>query len=229
MDWARAIETNHAALTRIVAELIAMLALMAGGPAERLAFPAYRAVLRVLRPAESAVRRLIIVAARDLVMEPSAAAARSEPKRLARSAKGSARISFQLFDPRKGFARVRSSPASKAVPRIRVIGFDPRIPMSRVSLQPVITPVREPDGTVSAKRLRRRLAAIRAALEDLPRQAKRLARWRARRERMAFVRFRSPLRPGRPPGYRSRPRHDVDHVLIECHALAFQVVRGDTS
>ncbi len=113
MDWARAIETNQAALTRIVAELIAMLGLMAGGTADRLAFPLYRAVLRVLRPAESAVRRLIIVAARDLVMEPSAAAARPAPKRLARSAKGGARLRFSCS------IRARVSPGCAVAPPAR--------------------------------------------------------------------------------------------------------------
>jgi hypothetical protein len=94
---------------------------------------------------------------------------------------------------------------------------------------PVMTLAPEPDGAVSARRVLCRLSAIKAALEDLPGQAKRLARWRARREQMAFTRFQSPLRPGRPPGFRSRPRHEVDHALAECHRLAYAVTRGDTS
>jgi hypothetical protein len=138
-------------------------------------------------------------------------------------------MSFQLFDPRRNFSRVRRSPASKFGPRIRVIGFDPRIPMLHASPPPAITAVREPDGTVSVLRLQRRLAAIKAALDDLPGQAKRLARWKARRDRLPYARFKSPLRPGRPPGHRSRPRHEVDHVLRECHVLAWSVTRGDTS
>jgi hypothetical protein len=66
MDWVRAIEINHSALSRIVAALVAMLELAGKNAAERLPMPLYRAVVRVLRPAESAVRRLIIIAARGL-------------------------------------------------------------------------------------------------------------------------------------------------------------------
>jgi hypothetical protein len=228
MDWDRVIEINRQALSRIVTELFATLRLVSGG---RLAQPAYRALLRVLRPAESAVRRLIVIAARDLVVELPAGspAARPLPKGPVRPARPATRMSFQLFDPRRNFSRVRRNPASKLVPRIRVIGYDPRIPMLHALPPPVIPPVLEQDGIVSVLRLQRRLAAIKAALEDLPGQAKRLARWKARRELLAYARFKSPLRPGRPPGFRSRPKHDVDHVLKECHSLAWSVTRGDTS
>ena len=61
MDWARAIERNQTALTRIVAALMAMVEMSAFG-AMRLPQTAYFAVLRILRPAESAVRRLIFIA-----------------------------------------------------------------------------------------------------------------------------------------------------------------------
>jgi hypothetical protein len=60
MDWARAVEINRVALSRIVAELLAMVGLMSTVKMERL-----------LRPAESALRRLIVIAARGLVVQPS--------------------------------------------------------------------------------------------------------------------------------------------------------------
>jgi hypothetical protein len=60
MDWARAITINRTALTRIVAMLITMVA----GYETLVPKPIYHAVLRVLYPAESAVRRLIVMAAR---------------------------------------------------------------------------------------------------------------------------------------------------------------------
>ena len=66
MDWARAIELNHPKLVRIVAELVAMVELTVNGVVSNLI---YRAVLRVLHPAESAVRRLIVIAARGLKVE----------------------------------------------------------------------------------------------------------------------------------------------------------------
>jgi hypothetical protein len=85
------------------------------------------------------------------------------------------------------------------------------------------------DGMVSAERLGRRLAAIKMALENLPRQVKRLARWQARRDRMASPKFRSPLRPGPPPGHRKEPKDEVDAVLRECHRLARDALNENTS
>jgi len=86
MDWARAIEINQAALTRIVAALIAMVGLTAQGALARLPRPLYRAALRVLRPAESAVRRLIVIAARGIVVKPRAVRPMPEGLKLARVA-----------------------------------------------------------------------------------------------------------------------------------------------
>jgi hypothetical protein len=60
----------------------------------------------------------------------------------------------------------------------------------------------------------------------------RFARWQARRERIKLTRpaaFTSPLRIGRPPGHRKKPVDEVDFVLNECHALARDVLRDDTS
>ena len=66
MDWNAAIEKNREALKRILAALVAMAGLAGGG--STLPRHLHRAVLRLLRPAESAVRRLVIVAARGLVV-----------------------------------------------------------------------------------------------------------------------------------------------------------------
>jgi hypothetical protein len=82
---------------------------------------------------------------------------------------------------------------------------------------------------VGAERLTRRLQALKLALDDLPRQARRLARWRVRRENAKAPKFTSPLRPGRPPGYRRKPVHEVDEVLAECHGLACYAMEPDTS
>ena len=85
------------------------------------------------------------------------------------------------------------------------------------------------DGLASAQGLTRRLEALKSALEDLPRQAKRLARWQQRRKAAPDHKFLSPLRPGRPPGYRRKPIHEVDEVLIECDDLAWEAMKPDTS
>src|SRR4029453_3479596 len=101
MGWAEAIESNRQPLLRIVAALIAMIGLGEGSTVERLSWPLFRAVLRVLRPAESAVRRLIVVAAHGIVVKLSPA--RPAPAGLQISGKGGGSVSFKLFDPRKRF------------------------------------------------------------------------------------------------------------------------------
>ncbi len=223
MDWNRAIAINQAALTRIVAALIAMVGLPNGGA---LPYPLYRAVARVLRPAESAVRRLIVIAARGLTV--NLLPPRSMPQGLALAGKGGGRHSFQLFDARQRFGRdLPRSAAAKAEPRIRFHDAGPLVPLFQP--RPVESPVPTPDGAVDALRLGRRLAAIRMALENLPRQAKRLARWRARRARMQGPSIRQPLRPGPPPGHRKEPKDEVDWVLKECHGLARDALNEDTS
>jgi hypothetical protein len=107
MDWNAAVEKNSEALKRILAMLVAMAGLgnrqsvlgsgqsgsapAADGPTDcllptaycRLTLPRHlhRAVLRLLRPAEAAVRRLIIVAARGLVVPlPPARPRKAKPK-----------------------------------------------------------------------------------------------------------------------------------------------------
>src|SRR4051794_38372769 len=98
MDWAYAIERHRHPLLGIVATLYAMIGLTDDGGVERLSWPIYRAVLAVLRPAESAVRRLIVVAARGLKVKPYVP--RPAPTGLAISGKGKGRLCFRLFDPR---------------------------------------------------------------------------------------------------------------------------------
>ena len=39
----------------------------------------------------------------------------------------------------------------------------------------------------------------------------------------------SPLRSGPPPGHRSKPADQIDWVLKECHALARDALKEDTS
>jgi hypothetical protein len=230
MDWAKAIAINQAALIRIVAALIAMAGLGGDGVRLRLERPTYRAVLRVLRPAEAAVRRLIVIAAKGLKAKlPSP---RPFPAGLALAGTRGGRRSFQLFDARERFGGVlRTRASAKAEPRIVVFDSRPLVPMfqRRPVAIAVPEPKPEPDGTVEALRLSRRLAAIKLALADLPRQARRLARWQAKRDRMAGAKSTSPLRRGRPPGHRKEPRDEIDWVLRECHALARDALAADTS
>ena len=72
MDWAFAIERHRVPLLGHVMGLFVMIGLTEGGTVERVPKPVYRYVLGILRTAESAVRRLIFVAARNIVVEPPA-------------------------------------------------------------------------------------------------------------------------------------------------------------
>jgi hypothetical protein len=47
--------------------------------------------------------------------------------------------------------------------------------------------------------------------------------------RQAQAKSTSALRPGRPPGHRKKETHDIDAVLKECHTLARDVEREDSS
>ncbi len=205
-----------------------MLGIAGSDMAARIPQPLHSAVLRVLRPAESAMRRLIVIAARGLVVKP--APSRPMPAGpITGKGGGNSRPSFQLFDPRKNFAAPHRRVFARIAPRIHFFGNDPRVAALWAEPQPVADPPPPPDGLVNAARLSRRLQALKLALEDLPRQARRLARWRVRREKTPSLKFKSPMRPGRPPGYRRKPDHEVDEVLIECHGLACDAMRPNTS
>jgi hypothetical protein len=246
MNWDFAIERYRGPLLSRILTLCAEIGLTEGAVVERISKPLYRKVLGVLRAAESAVRRLIYVAARDIVVEP-------KPKRPVRAErknsgeikdKGKAdgedkpkvkrkrRWLFRLFDPPKRENRAYGRPPRKkqAEPRIHFFGYDPRIPeFLRGQSQPAPpAPVIEEratvdDGTVSAANLCRRLFAIVDALQDIPLQAMRLALWRARPPEERRPPRESPIRFGRPPGFRQRPKHEVDEILKECHWLARNV------
>ncbi len=230
MDWARVIERNSEALKGIIESLFVMLGLVGDRLAARIPQPLHRAVLRVLRPAESAVRRLVVIAARGLVVKVAPSRPMLAGPIMGRGG-GSRRPSFPLFDPRKSFAELRRHGRGPAriVPRIHFFGNDPRVAALWPTPRPVETPALPPDGLVNAARLTRRLQALKFALDDLPRQARRLARWRLKQENVPGPEFRSPLRPGYPPGHRKRQIHEVDEVLANCHWLAWEALKPDTS
>ena len=223
-DWARAIERNSVALNRIIAALFAMLGLVDTASVARISPSLHRAVLRVLWPAESAVRRLVVIAARGLVVKlvPS----RPMPKGTIIGKGGNSRPSFKLFDQRKSFAELRQHRVkyTRNPPRIHVFPYD-----TLLSAPPAPVSPPPPDGLVNAARITRRLQALKLALDDLPRQARRLARLRLRREKVPSLKFKTPMRAGRPPGHRKKPVHEIDEILIECHGLALYALKPDTS
>ena len=262
MDGHAAIERNREALRRILASLVAMAGGAGSGGATTLPRFLYLAVLRLLRPAESAARRLAIALAHGLVVA-------LPPRRVGKPSRSEVvltvvtmqagvrsrlvwkpgarfpsvtplppravpeRLAFPLLDPlRRPFRRRRRHVPAHLAPRIWAPGVtDPRpLPPSR-------------NDPVDATRLAQRLSALGRALDDLPAQARRFARWKARRDRARELggNFRLwPLRGGRPPGGRlsrfdpdARRRanvREVDEVLAHAHALAFYALQyPDTS
>jgi hypothetical protein len=221
MDWKMVIERNSERLFTVVATLVSMVRVHGGGMAAFLPRHVYSAALILLKPAESAVRRLIVIAARGLAVKLRLSAARAFPAGLA-IRKDEARVpAFCLIDPLKRFAPEDfewGKTKAQALPRISVPGlFDPVFP-EQLAL--------DAGDMVAAAALGRRVQALRRALDNLPREARRLARWKAKRElaRQTGAAPKpgrlSPFRPGFAPGYhRSRPQ-EVDDILAECHHFA---------
>ncbi|MDO8353712.1 MAG: hypothetical protein Q7T14_09635 [Aestuariivirga sp.] len=228
MDWDLAIKRNSKALKSIIEVLFALLGLDGTEAASRIPRSLHSAVLGVLRPAESAVRRLIVVAARNVVVTLAPSRPMLAGKVIGKGG-GSGTPSFQLFDPLKRAAPLRVRKFTRLVPRIHFFHHDPRISALFPAPRPVVEPPPPPDGRVNATRLHRRLQALKSALEDLPRQAKRLVRMQQRRKASPWPKSTTPLRFGHPPGYRRKPIHEVDEVLAECHWLAWDAMKPDTS
>lgn len=218
MDWHAAIERNREALRRVLAMLVVMagFSLLPGrddaaegvdrlDDVPTLPRHLHRLVLRLLRPAEAAARRLVIVAARGLVVEvPPSRPRMARPGKLllnrrngfgtgvvirpgplpdwarALAPKRSTSLSLPLFDPLKRFGVRRRSVKPDATPRIRSFD-DPRVGL----FQPPPAPVQMPpsrDDPIDANRIRRRIDAVGRALDDLNGHAKRFALWQARRD-----------------------------------------------
>ncbi|WP_245440167.1 hypothetical protein [Mesorhizobium sp. Z1-4] len=127
----------------------------------------------------------------------------------------------------------------------------PRISIPGWSEPPPLPVPPSPDDAIDATRLTLRLVAIARALDDLPREAHRFARWKAARSaasaqiertpdaagaqvgkvaagasglhRKAKRRRIWPLRLGPPPGSPSgrRSPHTVHQILEDVHGLAF--------
>ena len=158
----------------------------------------------------------------------------SRPKRAAAvkpGKRGTSRPSFQLFDPQPRIVLPRRRNLRRAVPRIHFFNTDGEFITIGPPVRPAKTPARpiSADGMVNAARVIRRLEALEVALADLPRQAKRLVRWRMREAASENPSFKTPIRPGRPPGSRRRDVHLVDELLSECDWLAHRATMPDTS
>ena len=281
MDWNLAIERNHAALGRIVAMLVAMAGLasltspLAGedgsarrGEAEALAEPGegcfspaptlprhlHRAILRLLRPAESAVRRLVVVMARGLVVtlapprprkarpaQPSCAspAAPAFISRRAPALQGPpppcgeglgvgvrprARSPCRCSTRSGPFAPGRSGRSRTAFRASRFPASPRRFPSCRAA---------RPRPTIRSTRPALRCASRRSVphlttCPDRPVASPVGGPRGDHKKKQDAGRTRRvwPLRPGRPPGQRpaNRRTHEVHEILHDLHGLAFDVL-----
>ena len=211
MDWSLAISRNRDALRSIVAALFAMTGMVKGGMLTTLPRNLYLITLAILRPAESAVRRLIVIAANGLALSTSPL--RGEVPGIAGRRGDCPRTrAFQLFDPLKTF-----DPEAfwDTLPQ-----FESGFGLTRSAYS---SSEDTSNPRLDATLLGQRLNAIMRALDTIPHQARRLIRWQAKRD-AALKAFRptrlSPMRPGLPPGWRERRLHEVDDILRECHGLA---------
>jgi hypothetical protein len=218
----------------------------------------HRAILRLLRPAESAARRLIIAMAMTATPEARETGHGATPlgngdaitvprwrgpvqqvevrsKRHFRPTSprqpdalpAPRRLSLPLLDPMTRPFRSAAPVRPTTLPRLWAPGMTaPRFPLPAPPA---------PHDPLDATRLRLRLDALGRALDDLPRQALRFARWQARQASLRERgRFRHPLRPGRPPGAlppgNRRHEHEVHAVLAHAHSLGWWALeRRNTS
>ncbi len=231
MDGIPQVETNREALKRILAMLVGMaemgfgrplslvlqeaaVAPRPGGgreedkPSPALCLPRhlYRAILLLLRPAESAARRLIIAAARGIVVTLPPFRPRKPKPKISDTVAAMRRLGLAVTLSREDFARYQAErkAAERRAARPRTLNLSlldplkypfrirrryvpahaaPRI-LSLFSDAPYhrLPPPPSPDDPIGAARLMLRLEALGRALDDLPGQAQRFARWRARND-----------------------------------------------
>ena len=229
MPLPESIAENRTAIARIVAGLFALLGLTRGPAAARIPRELHRAILRVLRPAESAVRRLILIVSKSIKPQALAASVLMPQGVIVRTGQSEPAVPcFQLFDPRQRWLRPHRAPnIARPQPRISFFGDGEVRTISWGRPPPAKKD--EADNLRPSAHLARRLQALKAALDDLPRQARRLARALARRQKLPRLMAKGVLRPGRAPGLPRRPVADIHHLLDNCDWLARQTLAPDTS
>ena len=233
-DRPQQIERYRRVLLRLLAGLFVMAGLKPGtGVVETLPRGVKYAILRILRQAESATRRLVMAEAEALDKVeylPPPKREKSSQKRRGDIKRRAPRMpQFRLIDPRKFYEelypnrKARRAGAKKkrsTEPQLlfRIDSFDGR-PAYEEWSEP--SPELTPDDPLTSIGLSRRMQALHHALSDLPAQARRMAREIAKRK-VAKPGPKSvpPLRIGRPPGHRKKAIHAVDIVLAACHYLA---------
>lgn len=135
LDPFATIAEDRKSLVRIIAGLFGLLGFGNGIAPPRIARAVHRAAVAVLRPAESATRRLVYVV--SLIIRIKPAATRPMPSHIARTGKANARPCFQLFDPRLRLSRRARTPRATAQqsPAPENAGRDAAGPSARPSQQ----------------------------------------------------------------------------------------------
>jgi hypothetical protein len=207
MDWQLAIDKNREKLLSIIFGLMASLGLVDGGRLTTLPVYLYRKALMILRPAEAAVRRLIMMAAYEMELRGiKLLRSQANVERHATPFPSAANFapSFNLIDPLKPF--------TEEAPDYGEFGGSYDVDAGSIDQTPI-----------SAVSLGRRLLALKNALDGIDKQARRITRWYAIRD-AALKRSRahrlSPLRPGLPPGYAKKSVHPIANILLDCHYFA---------
>jgi hypothetical protein len=203
-EYDRAILREERKLYKVFLSLSAMADLYTEG---RIAVPLPRAtrnaILRLLRPAEAALCRLIVLVmhkmfaceGRAAPSWPQAGFGQGRLDALARRMPsfpaGRSLLGLKFLKPSRrssllGPRAVQSFDSTSApflMRRLRNAGVpSPRFPARHA---PSASSKQSPDEPVSARALFKRLNALRHALQTLPHQARRLARWQARLRFMA--------------------------------------------
>ncbi len=232
MDGTAALDWNREALKRILATLLAMAGFNRAGvqsetgeggsepPPSTLPRYFYRIILRLLLPAESAVRRLIIASSLGIAVPAAGRPPRPKPLTVEPQLR---RLGIAVVLPPADIARLAARNAAAARPASRPLGltlplFDaPRrffrvrsrtVPAHlgpRISVPGITTPFRlpappSPHDPIETARLARRLAALARALDDLDGHALRFARWRARQKYLRSLRAAPSGAAGSPSG-----------------------------
>jgi hypothetical protein len=220
LDYALAIRRNRDQLRTIVLALFALARMPVGGSLFFLPRSTFALVMLVLRPAESAVRRLIVIAAHNLTVKPRPPrdfvilGHRPEDPVNAMPSGNIPTSAFKLFDPLKSFdpESIWDNGQVTYESGYGLIACASHSHDASLGHQPI-----------NATQIGQRLNAIIRALDNIPAQARRLLRWQFKRDaalRANLPTRMSPMRPGLPPGWRERRIHEIDDVLRECHGLA---------
>jgi len=230
-DTDHIVEHNRLALLRVLTGLFAMAGLKPG--TESVSFLPRQvkfAILRVLRRAESAGRRLVFAKARRMEIPAYIPRERREKKARSQSGarRGSTRIpQFQLIDPRKVLEALYPNRQARRAARKRrtdtrlLFRFDSFDGQPACEAWSEAEPELSPDDPLNGVPLSRRLQALFHALSDLDKQAERMVREIAKR-RAAKPGPKSvpPIRFGFAPGQRKKPDHEIDEILQTCQWLA---------